>query len=653
MQQTLTLPRQPTASPERVTFRAILLGLITIVVMVFYVTYFGWNLIKNYMPVAALLPLVAWVVINTGLKFVSPRHVLSRTEILTVFWVAWVASSLPATGWAGYIITNISAPVHFMSPENRVEEVVLPFLSRSFFLGPDPVVVGQIYTGLEQGLSIPWGAWFRPLFWWTAGCLSLVMAGFFCSVLFYKQWHEHERLTFPLAVFPMDLLETEEGSRVPDVFRTPVFWVGFTFAAGIVCWNVLGYFQHTLPRLTLFDNWQTKAVPISYHFPNYYLRVQPLIMGLAYLCPLDLLFSFWSYNVLQIVKTGLANMTGFTVGLQGQQASVTEILLLESHGALVALVVWSVWAARRHLRETVRVAFSQMREQDDGSPVTYRTAWLGFLASTVFLAGWCVAAGMAIPAVLVQLALLFICFFGVTKYAATTGFTFLDPAGAKGADIMRFLGGTANLSPGTQTTMWMMDKNAMVGVPIRVTAILAVSHFFRMLGHRLRRHPLIWSAAPIAFVVGCIFSAGTTLERSYSEGGMNGPLSLYLWDWRDLESRVPAIEGTEPTFFDPQKLTVWLSGATEAGLLLYLRARYAWWPLHPAAIAFPTRQYGFSLLLVWLIKTLVLHYGGVGLYRRSLPFWYGIMVGYLLGVGISTTADAIWFRGQEHWVHGW
>ena len=279
------LAATPTASPERVTFRAILLGLITIVVMVFYVTYFGWNLIKNYMPVAALLPLVAWVVINTGLKFVSPRHVLSRTEILTVFWVAWVASSLPATGWAGYIITNISAPVHFMSPENRVEEVVLPFLSRSFFLGPDPVVVGQIYTGLEQGLSIPWGAWFRPLFWWTAGCLSLVMAGFFCSVLFYKQWHEHERLTFPLAVFPMDLLETEEGSRVPDVFRTPVFWVGFTFAAGIVCWNVLGYFQHTLPRLTLFDNWQTKAVPISYHFPNYYLRVQPLIMGLAYPLP--------------------------------------------------------------------------------------------------------------------------------------------------------------------------------------------------------------------------------------------------------------------------------------------------------------------------------------------------------------------------------
>ena len=210
-----------------------------------------------------------------------------------------------------------------------------------------------------------------------------------------------------------------------------------------------------------------------------------------------------------------------------------------------------------------------------------------------------------------------------------------------------------NLSPGTQITMWMMNRNAMVGVPIRVTAILSVPHFFRMLGHRLRRNPLIWSAVPIAFLVGCIFSAGATLHRSYTEGGMNGPLSLYQGDWRALEIMVPEIEGTEPTFFDPQKLSVWLFGAAEAGLLLYLRARYTWWPFHPAAVAFPTRQYGFSLLFVWLIKTLVLRYGGVGLYRRSLPFWYGIMVGYLLGVGVSTTADALWFRGQEHWVHGW
>ena len=86
--------------------------------------------------------------------------------------------------------------------------------------------------------------------------------------------------------------------------------------------------------------------------------------------------------------------------------------------------------------------------------------------------------------------------------------------------------------------------------------------------------------------------------------------------------------------------------------MTYLRARFTWWPFHPAAIAFPTRRYGFCLLLVWLIKSVVLRYGGISLYRRSLPFWYGMIVGYLFGVGLSTLIDAIWFPDQIHWVHG-
>ncbi len=550
------------------TFRAVVLGILTVMVMVLYITYYGFNLIKNYMPVAALLPLIGWVAINSALKGFAPRFALSRTEMLTVFWVVWIASSLPATGWAGYIISNISAPEHFASAENQVREVVFPFLKRWFFLGPSEVVVGQLYGGLEPGIDLPWRSWAEPLFWWISGGLSVVLAGFFCNVLFFKQWHERERLTFPLAVFPLDLMETEAGKAVPDVFRKGLFWIGFAFAAGIIFWNVLGYFQPTVVRITLFDHWQTKAVPIGYHFPNYYLRVQPLIMGLAYLAPLDLLFSFWFYNMLQILKTGFMNMTGVSVGMQGQQEGVVGILKLESHGALTLLVVWSVWVARAHLKGTFYKALSAVRQADDGVPVTYRTAWVGLIASSVFWAGWCVSSGMGLFAVVAQMVLMFICFLGVTKYAAATGFTFLDPAGGKGGDIMRSIVGTANLSPGTQVTMWMVNGDGMLGRPIRVTSILSVPHFFRMLGNQLRRNPLIWGAVPLSFVIACFFSAGVTLFRSYTEGGMNGPLSEYLGNWDTLESRVPLIEGIDPTFFDSEKLGVWFFGVAEAGVFL-------------------------------------------------------------------------------------
>ena len=66
------------------------------------------------------------------------------------------------------------------------------------------------------------------------------------------------------------------------------------------------------------------------------------------------------------------------------------------------------------------------------------------------------------------------------------------------------------------------------------------------------------------------------------------------------------------------------------------------WPIHPIALAFPNNL-GFSVFLVWLPKYLTIRFGGVGLYRRSRPFWYGMVVGYLVGVGVSTVVDIIWF----------
>ncbi|MCZ6632064.1 MAG: hypothetical protein O7G87_01550 [bacterium] len=640
-----------------VTVRAVILGVLTIGAMTVYITHFGWNLIKNYMPISALVPLVAWVGINTVLKLTVPRWALSQAEVLTIFVMVWIVGNLPTTGWAGYLLGDISAPAQLSSPENRVGDVVGPLLPDWLFLQYSPVVIGGIYGGLPPGVAIPWQPWVRPVFWWTAGSLSVVMAGFFGSVLFFKQWHEKERLTFPMATFPVDLLREEPGHRLPVVFRSPLFWIGFGISGGILCWNVTGYFMHTVPHIPLFDHFRQMAVPLGHHFPDYYLRVQPVIMGLAYLCPLDLLFSFWFYNIFSIVKEGMMNRIGFSVGLQGQQAAPSEMLGLEAHGALVLLVGWSVWVSRAHLVETVHKALHKHRKVDDGVPVTYRTAWLGLVASVVFLGGWCMAAGMGFWAMVIQLGLMFVALFGVAKYAAATGFTFLSPGGQgglgadKGAGVWMQLGGTANLSPESLTAMWMVNRNALAGMPIRLTGTMSIPHYFRILGDHLRRHPLIWGLVPIAYLVGCLTTVSDSMYRSYTDGGMNGP--LYLGDWTRLVGLVPVIEGSRLFYFDPEKWCVWGLGFAEAGALVYLRARFSWWPFHPAAVAFPTQRYGFSLLVVWACKSLVIRFGGVRLFRQSLPFWYGFMMGYLFGVGLSTVVDGIWFPDEGHWVHGW
>ena len=647
----------PDVQDRGITVRAVMLGILTIALMTIYITHFAWNMIKNYMPVSALIPFVAWVGIKAILKLVAPKRALSRTEMLTIFFMVWLVGNLPTTGWAGYLLGNISAPVHLASPENRVGDVIAPLLPDWLFMQKSPVVIGQLYGGLEPNTSIPWQPWIRPLFWWTAACLSVVMAGFFCSVLFFKQWHEKERLTFPMATFPTEMLREEPGYRLPVVFHAPLFWVGFGISTFVICWNIAGYFVHTLPHIPIYDLAGQMAINIGYHYPRYFLRMQPLIMGLAYLCPLDLLFSFWFYNVLNIIKEGLMNQTGITVGLQGQQATPAEILSFESHGALVFLVAWSLWVSRKHLKNTLECALMSNRAADDGTPVTYRTAWLGLAASVIFLAGWCLAAGMELWATIVQLILMFIALFGVAKYAAATGFTFLSPGSTgglgadKGGNVWMQMGGTANMSPGTLTTIWMINRNGFAGMPIRLTATMSVPHYFRMLGNHLKRHPMVWAIIPIAYITGCITTATDSLYRSYMDGGMNGP--LYLGDWNHLVRLVPYVEGSTILYFDIEKLGVWLWGFAIAGFLTYIRTRFSWWPFNPVAIAFPTRRYGFSLLVVWATKALIMRFGGVALYRKSLPFWYGLMIGYLLGVGISTGVDAIWFPDAGHIVHGW
>ena len=63
---------QATDRQDRVTVRAVVLGVVTIVGMALYMSYFGRNLVKNYMPVAVALPFVAWLGINTVLKLSAP-----------------------------------------------------------------------------------------------------------------------------------------------------------------------------------------------------------------------------------------------------------------------------------------------------------------------------------------------------------------------------------------------------------------------------------------------------------------------------------------------------------------------------------------------------------------------------------------------------
>ena len=80
------------------------------------------------------------------------------------------------------------------------------------------------------------------------------------------------------------------------------------------------------------------------------------------------------------------------------------------------------------------------------------------------------------------------------------------------------------------------------------------------------------------------------------------------------------------------------AGALLTIALSSLRARFLWFPLHPvgylAANSWGIHINWISFFLGWLFNVLLIHYGGLRVYRRMLPVFLGLIVGDMLHEGL-------------------
>ena len=99
----------------------------------------------------------------------------------------------------------------------------------------------------------------------------------------------------------------------------------------------------------------------------------------------------------------------------------------------------------------------------------------------------------------------------------------------------------------------------------------------------------------------------------------------------------------------PAQIRFMLYGIALAGLLLFLCTRLARWPLHPIGLIFVHSSIGLrlvtSLFLGWLVKTLILRYGGSRAYRTATPLFLGVILGEVFANVLWTLVPVvqIWF----------
>ncbi len=79
------------------------------------------------------------------------------------------------------------------------------------------------------------------------------------------------------------------------------------------------------------------------------------------------------------------------------------------------------------------------------------------------------------------------------------------------------------------------------------------------------------------------------------------------------------------------------AGAFVTFALGILRLRFWWWPFHPigylAAFCWGMHWYSQAFFVGWLLKTITVRYGGLRVYRRTVPLAIGVIMGDFIGQG--------------------
>jgi len=135
----------------------------------------------------------------------------------------------------------------------------------------------------------------------------------------------------------------------------------------------------------------------------------------------------------------------------------------------------------------------------------------------------------------------------------------------------------------------------------------------------------MWVAIPAGIL--SAFWAMLWLLNKYGATQTIGPGEWFGREtWIEVDRWFTAPEATQmaPTY-------AILIGLGFSLALAALRMAFRWWPLHPVGYAisgsWSMDQLWAAVMVAWLIKALLLKYGGARAYKPAVPFFVGLIIG--------------------------
>ena len=630
--------------------RVILIGLLAIAVVCFLVSWAelvtGQIMIGFLqLPPVALAGLFLLVLANKAVRRLVPRAGLRPPEVAAVYLMMLLAAMLSSRGLMEDIIPMLVGVNYYANPGNRWESIffgsippgLVPWDPGGGALQPNVVA---FFEGLREGDTVPWSVWVGPLLRWLTPVVAM-MTSFLClGTILRKQWSDNERLSFPLVQLPVEMMREQPGR---SFFSNRLTWIGFALPTLLFAINGLHNINPALPALNVdiaINSFFGQRPWSDISFFHAYVSLGSV--GFFYLLPGELLLSFWFFHVVSKVQDVVFSALAFPA-ISSPHGSGNGYVDYQTAGAYIVLVIYLGAVALPHLKGVLRRAVSRAGPVGGEELMPYRAAVWGLLASLVVVVLWFGHAGMALGyAVFAVLIYVFVEAIIMARGCAEAGlpmaegsFTALDisalvlPPGALGARTLTI---TAFFD-----ALFARDLRG-----ITLTAFLDGQKLSDEIG--LRRRQLVYVFG-IAFVVAVPLAAAIQLWLPYHRGA----ITLYTYPYQAngiqffrenaayLQGEARHTVGAMVSFVAGGAITAWLAA---------MRVRYVGWPFHPLGYAlcasWTSMVFWFPMLLAWLLKSSIVHYGGMRLYARLRPLFLGMIFGEFTSAVLWTLIAAVW-----------
>ena len=637
----------PPSSPRRrsVTARAVLLGVLLLPVNAYWVICMELMRYSAHPTTLSLFfncvfLLVVLTLLNALVARIMPRWALCQGELLLIYSMLGIGTAMCGHDLLQILPPMLAWPVYKTSSENHWDQLFANAYprwltltdygaARDFFVGNS-----TLYTPAHLR------AWALPALTWCAFLLVILFVLQCVNAILRKHWTDSERLTYPLVRLPLEITaQAPGGPGGTPLTRQKLFWGGFILAAAVDTVNALNYYYPSIPSILTPGNGQSFLLLNNYVSARPWtaigwtpLSFYPFVIGLGMLMPMDFLFSIWFFYLFWKLQSVV--VVGFALDADPRMPYANY----QSGGAYFLFCVSSVWLARGFLKQAWRRALGLSSTVDDkDEPLRYRAAFAGIGGGLLLLVSFSVYLGLAwwlaVLFFLIYLALA----LAITRMRAELG-TPIHDLHNTGPDVM------------------LPDLLGARSLSHSDLGVFSLFFFFNR-AYRCQPMPIQLEAFKMASVTGSKDEMGRELRGWFWTLLLAGGLGALCAFWAMLHltyqfgALAKADHGAMQAFGSESwnRLAGWLQqpkpangsvagalavGFVFAAFLQAMRVRFFWWPFHPLAYAvsssFEINLVWMPLFIAWLIKSLMLRYGGVKTFQSSLPFFYGLILGQFM-----------------------